>query len=436
MDPARYLITWDVRAPLCMAFQSLLTAVLIWTTPKHSMIRWATLPFLMYLGYICTATGPNFTLQTTLFMCFTVGGYINALHCINFLCLSPLDHVAMREEMRRWQSGKQEKGASDEHDQNVQDTRSAEKHHEEHSWVYKLYFTTAALWSLRGVGTAWQPKSIPQFPAGQIPGRAAFIRRQVILIFFTYCLVDWITSQKQTPEAAVSWAEGKEWLWLARNPHKVTAQDLVARALATFMSWFLLGRLMLEMWHRIFSVIFVGSGISEVRQWPPLWGSYSDCFTLRRYFNKFWHQCNRIHLQGVASFTGRDLLGLGPGILRRYTITTLVFAISGLYHRLVDNLMGIDWHKSGGLTAFLLIVPGILLEDFVQTCWNRAAAPKRLSAKTRSLLERIVGYLWVFSWLMLVTPIYNYPIMRIDPDNSLKLYVIPWSLVNWLRQWK
>ncbi|EGP90784.1 uncharacterized protein MYCGRDRAFT_24965, partial [Zymoseptoria tritici IPO323] len=372
-------ITWDVRAPLCMAFQSLLTAVLIWTTPKHSMIRWATLPFLMYLGYICTATGPNFTLQTTLFMCFTVGGYINALHCINFLCLSPLDH----------------------------------KHHEEHSWVYKLYFTTAALWSLRGVGTAWQPKSIPQFPAGQIPGRAAFIRRQVILIFFTYCLVDWITSQKQTPEAAVSWAEGKEWLWLARNPHKVTAQDLVARALATFMSWFLLGRLMLEMWHRIFSVIFVGSGISEVRQWPPLWGSYSDCFTLRRYFNKFWHQCNRIHLQGVASFTGRDLLGLGPGILRRYTITTLVFAISGLYHRLVDNLMGIDWHKSGGLTAFLLIVPGILLEDFVQTCWNRAAAPKRLSAKTRSLLERIVGYLWVFSWLMLVTPIYNYPIMRI-----------------------
>lgn len=152
--------------------------------------------------------------------------------------------------------------------------------------------------------------------------------------------------------------------------------------------------------------------------------------------SKFWHQCNRIHLQGVASFTGRDLLGLGPGILRRYTITTLVFAISGLYHRLVDNLMGIDWHKSGGLTAFLLIVPGILLEDFVQTCWNRAAAPKRLSAKTRSLLERIVGYLWVFSWLMLVTPIYNYPIMRIDPDNSLKLYVIPWSLVNWLRQWK
>ncbi|CZT21183.1 uncharacterized protein RCC_07045 [Ramularia collo-cygni] len=430
MDPPRALFTSDIRAPLCVALQSLLTAVLIWSTPKRSVIRWAALPLLLYLAETCVNTGSKFTLQVGLWMNFTIGGYMYGLHCFNLLCLSPLDGDDIRKEMAKWRN---ESSTSDPLPDPT-DKKPSQQDRDSESYAYKIYFTTAALWSLRGIGTAWELRSLPTFPKGQIPSRTAFITRQMTIILLAYCFLDVLTSQKPSPETAATWADGKQWLWLPWNPYPVTKADLLGRVQGTFMNWFLFGRVLMEIWYRVFSVVFVGLGISEVRQWPPVWGAYSECFTIRRYFNKFWHQCNRMHLQGLGVFFARDVFGLPSGILQRYATIFVVFAISGLYHTMMDVHTGIPWHKSGGLTCFLAVGLGIVLEDLFQWTWKRTAISRGLAPTTRAWLEKSVGYLWVFLWLTIVTPIYNYPGMNRDPAKSLPFYIVPWSLVGWLQR--
>lgn len=196
-----------------------------------------------------------------LYLGFAVCGYVNVYHCFNLLCLHPLDDVDIRREMSKWKSSPRNPGL-----------------------IQRIIFATGALWSFRGIGTDWEIKSLPRFSGNAIPSKGGFLVRQCVLIVFQYLFMDLITSQPQTPEMAEGWAQGKEWLWLPWNPHPVTAEDLVSRLLGTLMAWFIIGRMMLDIWYRTFSVIFVGLGISDVKQWPPMYGRYSDCFTLRRYF--------------------------------------------------------------------------------------------------------------------------------------------------------
>ena len=244
-----------------MALQSIFSAILICSTSKNSLFRKASLPILLYLSYVCVQTASAFTLQLMLYLGFAVGSYVNVFHCFNLVCLHPLDNDDMRREMRfqKWSTN-------------------------DPTFLERIYFTTGTLWSFRGVGTTYQIRSLPKFVSGVVPSKNVFLLRQCGLIALEYLFMDFMTSRPQTPEIESGWAEGKEWLWLPPNPHPVTAADLGSRVLGTIMAWFLVGRMMLNTWYRVFSVIFVGLGISSVQKWPPMYGPYSECFTLRRYF--------------------------------------------------------------------------------------------------------------------------------------------------------
>ena len=196
-----------------------------------------------------------------LYLAFSVGSYVNVFVCFNHLCLHPLDDTDVRREMSKWKTTSANPGLTE-----------------------RLYFTTAMLWSFRGIGTSFEIKSLPRFSGNVVPSKHRFLMRQCFLIIVQYLLLDLIMSQPQSPETAEAWAEGKEWLWLPLNPHPVTTADLISRSLGTFMGWFLMGRILVDIWYRVFSVIWVGLGISEAKQWPPMYGNYSDCYTLRRYF--------------------------------------------------------------------------------------------------------------------------------------------------------
>lgn len=255
-------MTWDVRAPAAMALQSILSALLICTTPKGSPLRVGVLPVLLYLALVCVRTASAFSLQVMLYLGFAVCGYVNVFHCFNLLALHPLDDQYVRHEMAKWKSSSARPGLAE-----------------------RVYFTTAMLWSFRGIGTDHEIKGTPSFPGtGQVPTKRAFLLRQVLWIVAQYLFMDLVTSQPQPPDAAEAWAPGKEWLWLPANPHPVTRQDLVSRLMGTLMSWYLFGKMMLDTWYRVFAIVFVGLGISEVKQWPPMYGNYSQCYSLRRYF--------------------------------------------------------------------------------------------------------------------------------------------------------
>ena len=242
--------------------QTILAAVLICSTPKSSLVRKAVVPVLFYLSYLCFQTTLEFTGQCILYSCFIVGSYANAWHCLNVLCLHPLEDADIHREMGDTKSTSSKPGLAE-----------------------RVIFATGMLWRFRGIGTSYQIKNVPEFPNGIVPSRGAFLLRQCAFIGFQYLFMDLMMSQPQSPDMAENWAQGKEWLWIpGLNPHPVTSSDLNHRMVATVMGWYVIGRMMCDIWYRVFAVIFVGLGITEPKQWPPMFGVYKDCYTLRGFF--------------------------------------------------------------------------------------------------------------------------------------------------------
>ncbi|KAA8645299.1 uncharacterized protein ATNIH1004_006718 [Aspergillus tanneri] len=259
----------DVPAPLFMAAQTAVAAILICLTPRSSFLRPACLPILIGLMYLSWQMALAFTGQGVLYSFWWVGPYANIYHCMNNLCLHPLDDSDIRHEMSL---------------QSVRDKRKQRS--ADHPGLFKrVLFTISMLFSFRGIGTTHQVSYIPPFPGRVVPSRARFLLRQCSLIALQYLIMDLLASSPPPPDVVNSWAYGKEWLWIrALNPHPVTLDDLRNRLIGCTMNWYIVGRVMNDIWYRVFSVIFVGLGISEPKQWPPLYGHYCDTSTLRGYF--------------------------------------------------------------------------------------------------------------------------------------------------------
>lgn len=146
--------------------------------------------------------------------------------------------------------------------------------------------------------------------------------------------------------------------------------------------------------------------------------------------SNFWHQCLRAPLQGVAKFITRGILRLPPSLLESYFTMLIIFILSGHFHILLDYCSGMtSWRLSGGVQCFALIVPGIMIEDCIQWLWGDFKAKSGIHG--RQWLERTVGYIWTFLYLAAVTPVFNYPLQRVDRNPT---YLIPWSFFKHFTQ--
>lgn len=104
----------------------------------------------------------------------------------------------------------------------------------------------------------------------------------------------------------------------------------------------------------------------------------------------------------------------------------VIFALSGHFHILLDYCSGMtSWKLSGGVQCFTLMVPGIMIEDGVQRMWRRLKS--NMGVRGSPLVEKTIGYIWVFLYLATVTPVFNYPLQRIERNPT---YIIPWSVVK------
>ena len=134
-------------------------------------------------------------------------------------------------------------------------------------------------------------------------------------------------------------------------------------------------------------------------------------------------------MKNVATYITHDLLGLKSSLLQSYLALTIVFILSGQFHVLDDYCIGMTpLRLSGSMHCFLLMVPGIMLEDGVQWLWCGIIA-KRKEYRSIRTFEKLVGYVWVFLWLTLATPLYNFPLQRIEYNPT---YIVPWSVIKHL----
>jgi len=138
----------------------------------------------------------------------------------------------------------------------------------------------------------------------------------------------------------------------------------------------------------VISVLFVGSGFSEPRDWPDLFGPLRGCWTVRRFWGKTWHQALRPLFVAYGQYTSRKIGFTSMSFAETWTMFVIAFVLSAAIH------CGGDYMLTSTITIshkFYLSQPiGIALETLV---WNASA-----SWQPHTTLRRAIGYAWVVLW--------------------------------------
>ncbi|MCJ1284350.1 hypothetical protein MMC26_003681 [Xylographa opegraphella] len=219
----------------------------------------------------------------------------------------------------------------------------------------------------------------------------------------------------------------------------------------------------------LLGVIAVGSGLSQPKYWPPVFGPLQEAYSLRRFWGSlnvtkpalrkpslalnhtspplayvkltqlnnrsiFWHKLQQQKMSGPASFLTYRILRLPPRTqVSQLTHLFWTFFISGLMHTFSDLGRGIPWKQSGALQFFLTQVVGIMIEDAVKKALRSMSGARKATAASR--MTRGIGYLWVAAFLVWSVPVWIYPFMYIDRGEP-KDRIIQYSVVRLLmKKW-
>ncbi|KZO97794.1 hypothetical protein CALVIDRAFT_456784, partial [Calocera viscosa TUFC12733] len=158
--------------------------------------------------------------------------------------------------------------------------------------------------------------------------------------------------------------------------------------------------------HVIAAAITVGLGLYRPEDWPSLF-RLREGYTVRRFWGRAWHHLFRRFLTSNSQFVSRHVLGLQKGNpLLPYVELYLAFFLSGIVHWVGTYAM-LRQYTAPNMTLlfFLLQATVIALEDFV------VAFGKRMGIKD-SWWVRLLGYVWVAVWMVVLTPVRTEPLIK------------------------
>ncbi|WYZ41966.1 hypothetical protein EsH8_V_000861 [Colletotrichum jinshuiense] len=164
--------------------------------------------------------------------------------------------------------------------------------------VRKIYRTIGLMFNLRGIGTPWQIPRINAFPRsldkhtenGKLR-KGPWVARQLQIIFWQYLFLDftYLSSLDTSPEDAEKlFGPGKEFLYANAN-----VEQWGARVAVGLIAWLAPSRVTMDIISRVLSVVSVLSGMTSPEDWPPLFGSIWDAYTIRGFWSTvagFSHQ--------------------------------------------------------------------------------------------------------------------------------------------------
>lgn len=243
---------------------TLITSLLLCFTNRQSLWRPAAVPFVVLMAYQACKSLDFFgdnqlfnPMQAGFIMAFTI-------HYIVLLAILRIDDKDIRREIAR-------------------DTKQEES---DISWRQRFTWTLYLLTSLRGIDTSYEIKGLehPKGPSTQ--SRILFITKNLLIVIAQYLVLDFFTSQP-TPEDVKErfFAEGREFL-IFRPKHlpPPTREEVLVHAFIALMCWGPMGRWFIDVQYRITAMISVGLGISKPDQWPAMFGSIFETYTLRRFW--------------------------------------------------------------------------------------------------------------------------------------------------------
>ncbi|KAK3353824.1 membrane bound O-acyl transferase family-domain-containing protein [Lasiosphaeria hispida] len=184
--------------------------------------------------------------------------------------------------------------------------------------------------------------------------------------------------------------------------------------------WVMQGVVPLQIMHFLLSIVFVSIlRVDGPDEWPPLFSSPLQAFTLKRYWGIFWHRLFSPGAVTWARFVARRGLQLPPGsTIEKVLVPFIVFSVSGAAHAAVGWRLGycclvrdikFFWWNFAAIFAETVVLKGIR----VVFVWLPFGETTPQLQRQRNMLvkvtTRVVGYLWVLMFFLWAMPPYLYP---------------------------
>ncbi|PPQ65564.1 hypothetical protein CVT24_010827 [Panaeolus cyanescens] len=186
-----------------------------------------------------------------------------------------------------------------------------------------------------------------------------------------------------------------------------------------------------EAFSLIIGVIWVACGFSDFKEWPWVFGSLYDAYSVRTFWRfvnfKAWHQTYRRMFVTPTDAIAHAIGLPRTGRFQRYFKLCLVFTFSAILHQVADCVQAGDWSAPDIMHYFFVQPPMIIIEDAVIEIARRAGIKS-------SIWTRTFGYFYVAAWFIFISPFWvttEGPVGHFD-------YRMEWSLVDGLLRgnWK
>ena len=152
----------------------------------------------------------------------------------------------------------------------------------------------------------------------------------------------------------------------------ITARETVIRSWLVFhlvwSSW-----AMFTATHDMLAFAHVAIGIDEPRDWPRLYGSVFEAYSIRRFWGKFWHRLVQRSYGAYGSLLSQKMLTSPPGSSAdRICVNISVFLISGIVHASITVQLGFKCGYWEDLAFFVMCYAALLVEESAQRAASRA----------------------------------------------------------------
>ncbi|KAH8169431.1 membrane bound o-acyl transferase family protein [Sarocladium implicatum] len=271
-----------------------------------------------------------------------------------------------------------------------------------------------------------QTRRLPERPRANGSERLLFASRRLLqgcAIVACRWARDLILSPHLATYTLVDFSPSHEWLFRRLLSGRITSHELGVRICVSF-SWIAETYAQLTLIHLLLSVFFVAFlGVDEPAEWPSLFSSPLEAYTLRRFWGRFWHRLITPSASAWARFLWSNALPL-PSTLRHHRAigavftAWFIFTISGVAHMLVGWRLG-DVALMRDVYFFWANFGAIGGEIVLTRITSRTSdgMSQRLDISPRppkgtSFLFQGLGYVWVMSWFMLTIPHVLYPKMH------------------------
>ena len=172
--------------------------------------------------------------------------------------------------------------------------------------------------------------------------------------------------------------------------------------------------LMLDTCHVLLSIIFVAMlRLDAPQEWPSLFGSPTQAYSLRRFWGRFWHRITVPFSLNSGRLITRRWLRISTGSrLEKVAVALWTFFLSAVAHSLTDWFSGAPCNPLSELHFYLVNFAAAAIESLAVPYLDQALLRSGKSRLRRILWSspvRIIGgFSWVFCVFFWVAPKVQY----------------------------